>query len=103
MCVACTAFRPVVASGRTKWTVLGILLNWLLLVSILVGQVLSVIDGTGTLVTLQIPKKGKNMKGIGDISSAAHFLSSCGACTLSMVWHTACFYFPIKYLTSSSL
>ena len=63
----------MVASGRTKWIVLGILLNWHLLVSILVGQVLSDFNGTGTLASLQISKKGKNMKDIGDVISTAPF------------------------------
>ena len=68
-----SVLQPAVAPGRTKWVALGILLDWLLLVPMVVGQVLSVIDGTGTLATLQTPKKGKNMKGIGDVISAASF------------------------------
>ena len=66
-----SVLRPVVTARRTKWIALGILLNWLLVVSILIGQVLSVIDGTGALAALQTPKKGK--KGIGDIISTASF------------------------------
>ena len=65
-----SVLRPV---GRTQWIVLGILLNWPLLVLILIGQVLSIISGTGPLATLQILKKGKNTKGIGDVISTASF------------------------------
>jgi hypothetical protein len=68
-----SVLRPVVTAGRTKCLELGILLDWLLFVAILVGQVLSLMDGTGTLATLQTPKQGKNMKGVGDVISTASF------------------------------
>jgi len=68
-----SVLRPAVTTGRAKWLALGVVLDWILLMLILVGQVISVINGTGTLAALQTLKKDKNMKGIGDVISTTSF------------------------------